>query len=383
MNGAHGQIPYTQSTASLDVPPPYHFPGVNVNTFIWEMDVSLIKHYCDTYLNIGTPEERGYTYRPAVFWPYATLLVLQYPVMISAAVGTDMPHEVPYCDRGVISQTEVFIALPVVRYGRGPLGLLTESALEWALPFIVVGNPMSCVCGREMLGLGKLLAGIECGQSTYPRSFRTHMTLPGWANDKPDTMQENLTILDIKTGPTLPTFRKHSPSVESLATALSSRDMGWLMGQMQSVSNMIDQASMEMIPTEMRTIGLKQYRDAADPNRAVYQALTSCRSHYSNIRNFEFYDEKDVTIEFNDEGSFHELLNLFFRLPKEPTGEKIRVDAQAAFKFEADIDFDQMRIIRNVPIQDRFGHYVTEGSEDLASPWFRPWRGFFSGRKGR
>lgn len=373
------RIPYTQSAASLDVPPPYHFPNVNVNTFVWKMDVSLIKQYCDTFLNIGPAKERGYTYRPAVFWPYATLLVLQYPVMISAAVGTDLPNELPYCDRGVISQTEVFVALPVMRYGEGPLGLLTESALEWALPFIVVGNPMSSVCGREMLGLGKLLAGIECGEATYPRSFRTHMTLPGWADNEPGTMQEDLTILEIETGPTLPTFRRHTPNSQSLATALASREMGWLIGRMQTMSNMVDEATLDMVPTEMRTIGLKQYRDAADPSRAVYQALASCRSHYSNIRNFEFYDEKDVSIKFNDLGSFRELLKLFFRVEGDPVGKKIEVEAEAAFRFDADIDFDQMRIIRNIPIENSEGKVVTRGSEDLASPWFRPWRGFFAG----
>lgn len=205
------------------------------------------------------------------------------------------------------------------------------------------------------------------------------MTLPGWADNEPGTMQEDLTILEIETGPTLPTFRRHTPNSQSLATALASREMGWLIGRMQTMSNMVDEATLDMVPTEMRTIGLKQYRDAADPSRAVYQALASCRSHYSNIRNFEFYDEKDVSIKFNDLGSFRELLKLFFRVEGDPVGKKIEVEAEAAFRFDADIDFDQMRIIRNIPIENSEGKVVTRGSEDLASPWFRPWRGFFAG----
>lgn len=389
MTSARRPIPYVQSAASLDVPPPYHFPNVTVNSFVWEMEVSLIKHYCDTYLNLGAPEERGYTYRPAVFWPYANLMVLQYPVMIATGTYEHLEGEVPYCDRGTISQTEVFVALPVMRYGKGPLGLLTESALEWALPLIVVGNPISSVCGREMLGLGKLLADIECGEGKYPGSFETLMKLPGWRDRHADTMQELLPILSIETAPTLPTFRRkrkgtgkndQGPDLDSLSTLMASREMGWVVGQMQSASNFVDQTSLETIPTEMRTIGLKQYRDAGDPGRAVYQALVSCRSHYANIRNFQFYDEDDVIIEFIDNASFREVLKLFFRLSGEPQGEPIGVPVKAGFRFEADIDFDQARIVREVPIRDEKGDIVRPGNEDISSPWFRPWRGFFANR---
>ena len=47
-------IPYVQSSASLQVPPPYHFPGVTVNAFVWEASMARVQAYCDTFFNLGS-----------------------------------------------------------------------------------------------------------------------------------------------------------------------------------------------------------------------------------------------------------------------------------------------------------------------------------------
>src|SRR5678815_1944693 len=122
-------IPYTQSTASQEVPPPYHFPGVTLNAFVWEVDIAKVQAHCDRYLNLGDPKTRGFTYIPAATWPYAQLMLVDYPVMISAG-PEHVGHEVPYSDRGVVSQQEVFIALPVIRVGTAPGTLITNSTLS-------------------------------------------------------------------------------------------------------------------------------------------------------------------------------------------------------------------------------------------------------------
>ena len=71
-------IPYTQSVASQEVPPPYHFPGVTVNGFVWEAHLDRVQQYCDTFLNLGDERDRGFSYGPAPAWPYAVMLVLDY-----------------------------------------------------------------------------------------------------------------------------------------------------------------------------------------------------------------------------------------------------------------------------------------------------------------
>jgi hypothetical protein len=211
MNPDGPRVPYVQSVGSLDVPPPYHFPGVTVNAFVWEAQMSAVQDYCDRFLNLGTPEERGFTYKPAPFWPYATLLFLDYPVMISSNPAPQDMGEVPYGDRGIVSQTEVLVSLPVVRYGLGADRLVTESELECALPFIVVGNPMSAVCGREMLGLGKLLAEIKTGEGRYPDSFLGTVDLPGWSEMRTGVEQQMLRFITRRDRPRPAQFPHFQP----------------------------------------------------------------------------------------------------------------------------------------------------------------------------
>ena len=373
-------IPYVQSSASLQVPPPYHFPGVTVNAFVWEASMARVQAYCDTFFNLGSAEERGFTYRAVPQWPYATLLFLDYPVMVSSNPHQDT-GDTPYCDRGIISQTEVFVALPVMRVGAGPAKLVTHSELEWALPFIAVGNPMSAVCGREMLGLGKLLAEITTGEGKFPYGFQGIVKLPGWSEQRTGVRQQVLPLLTVQTGPLLPTFRGSDP-IESIATLLQSREAGWAMSNMASVANLVDTASIGLLPTSLRTVGLKQYRDALDPERAVYQALVTCRSHYSNVREFCLYDEDDVDIEFNDVGSFHDILSVFLEIGETPTGAMITAKPVGGYRFMADIDYDLMRVIHQFAIDGPDGQLAIPARSDLVARWFRPWHGFFKREPG-
>ena len=73
MTTARPRIPYVQSSASLQSPPPYSFPGVTVNSFVFEVSMARAQRYCDRFLNIGPEEERDYVYRPLAAWPYASL----------------------------------------------------------------------------------------------------------------------------------------------------------------------------------------------------------------------------------------------------------------------------------------------------------------------
>jgi hypothetical protein len=372
-------IPYVQSAASQEVPPPYHFPGVKVNVFVWEAPMDPVQAYCDRYFNLRSDEERGFVYKPAAYWPYATLLFLEYPVMISAGRTPEkVGNEVPYSDRGVISQTEVFIALPVVRYGIGPARLALESTVNWALPFIVVGNPMSCVCGREMLGMGKLLADITTGESTFPGSFKGTVTLPGWPILEP-CRQEMMPFLEVTTAPVLPSFRG-SLDEDSLFSLLRSREAGWLLDSALGALGAVDAMSYGVLPTTMRTISLKQFRDALHPDRALYQALVTCRSAYSNYRNFHFYNETDVDIAFHDTGSFNEILRVFLDAPQRPSGRTLTIKPKAAFQFTADIEFDEMRTIFTFPLDRGPNLAPVRQTRDIVARWARPWRGFFFGQ---
>jgi hypothetical protein len=373
-------ITYTQSVASQEVPPPYHFPQVNVHAFVWDASMARIEAYCDKFLNLGTDAERGFVYQPAAFWPYNLLLFIHYPVMISSS-NQPPPGECPYSDRGIITQTEVFVAMPVVRVPTRRSQLLFDTEFEWALPFIVVGNPMSAVAGREMIGMSKLLAEINTPAPKFPGSFEAEVRLPGWLG--PDDKQQELQFLKVTTMPALPTFRGSKPE-SSLWTLFQGRVGNLLMSGMGTALEVVDAVSFGLLPTAMRTVSLRQYRDANDPRTAVYQALVSCRSKYTNIDNFQFYNENDVDIEFRDKGSFGEILRYFLHMPQgsanNPTGRAHRVKPRAAFRFNADIDFDDMRTIHTFPVDRGHGLAPTPPSSDLATSLARSLRGFFGPR---
>lgn len=370
-------IPFAQSSTSEQVPPPYFFPGVTVNAFVWPVNIDRVQTYCDQTFNLGTEEERGFTYRPAALWPYATLLFLDYPVMISSNPLPQDIGEVAYSDRGIISQTEVFIALPVIRYGTNPETLLTQTTLEWALPFIVVGNPMSSVCGREMLGLGKLLADIETGEGWYPDSFEGSIKLPGWPTLKPGVQMQEMPFVQVRTNPALPTFRTSQSPKRSLSTLFESREASVAIEEIANLSNFITDSSLGMIPTNMRTVGLKQYRDAKDTGRAIYQSIVTCRARYSNLDKFKMYDEADIQIEFWDRGSFNQILQVFLDVGPEPTNKTVQVKPVAGFRFEADISYDQMRVIHSFPIDRENGLPPIPAQSDLDANWARSIKGFF------
>jgi len=375
-------IPYVQSAASQEVPPPYHFPGVTVNAFLWEAQLAPIQAYADRYLNLGSAEERGFTYKACAFWPYAMLLFIDYPVMISASRTSEyVLQATPYSDRGIVTQREVFVALPLMRYGYGLKGLVLDTTLEWALPFIVVEQPMSAICGREMLGLEKLKAEIKLGEGVFPDSFAGSVTLPGWTSLTQGELQKQLPFLEVTTGPAAPTFRG-TANQESFWTLLRSRTASDLIDGLGTLSDFVDTISLGTMPTAMRTISLKQFRDAAQPEKAVYQALISCRSKYSAIQNIVFYKEPDVSITFHDEGSFHGILKVFLKLPDPdaevaPTGRSYSFQPKAAYRFNANIDFDEMRTVHTfTPVfPGAAGGPSVPGQ--LLAPRLRPWQGFF------
>jgi hypothetical protein len=378
-------IPYTQSVASQEVPPPYHFPNVTVNAFVWEAHLDRVQAYCDRFFNLGDAKDRGFVYGPAPIWPYAILLFIDYPVMISASpTPQSVLHATPYSDRGIVTQQEVFVAIPVIRRGLGPMRALTDTTLEWALPFIVVGEPMSAVCGREMLGLEKLRALIQTGESSFPDSFRGQVSLPGWSEITPNVMQEMMLFLDVDTGPAVPTFRG-SPDTSSLWTLFRSRAAAGMIDVMATASDAIETLSAGTFPTSMQTVSLKQFRDALKPEEAVYQALVSCRSKYSRIQNFQFYKEEDAHIRFYKTGSFADSLE-FIELPPgnpsdDPKDAANAFSPKAAYRFNANIDFDNMRTLHTFPVRPAPHLAPAPPEGEMTAPWLRPWKGLFEAKR--
>ena len=175
----------------------------------------------------------------------------------------------------------------------------------------------------------------------------------------------------------LPSFRTSQSPKQSMSTLFESREASFAIEEAASLSNFVADASLGMIPTNMRTVGLKQYRDAVHTDRAVYQSIVTCRARYSNLDKFKMYDEEDVRIEFSDRGSFNEILQVFLDVGPTPSNNSFRVKPIAGYRFEADIDYDQMRVIHSFPIDREDGLPPIPAQSDLDANWARSIKGFF------
>jgi hypothetical protein len=187
-------------------------------------------------------------------------------------------------------------------------------------------------------------------------------------------MQQPMTFLEVTTGPATPTFRG-APDEASLWTLLRSQTASRAIGALATVADFVDQVSDGIVPTAMQVVTLKQIRDAGDPARAVFQSLVTCRAKYSNITDFHFYNEQDVAITFHSEGSFGEIARVFLDDAKLKTFKP-----KAAYRFGADIDFDDMRTLYNFAVDRGPGLAPTPAGGDMLAPGLRPLRGFFGPR---
>lgn len=377
-----GTVPYAQYVSSVEAPPPYHFPGVIVHAFVIDIDVDQAQRYADTMFNLGEAKTRGFVYNTVPTWPYGLLLFIQYPEMICAGGrGQTMGSDPAYRDRGIITQTEAFLAIPLMRCGTTWTGVL-DTTLDWMLPFITVENPMSAACGREMLGLEKLLSDIDIAEWAYPGSFEGTIKIPGWQTHDPDDIQGLLPFVTVQAHPPLPTPFGPDP-LASPMSLLQTRAGSGMVDTLADLSLWAGRLSLGTLPLDMRTVSLKQFRDAANPNLAIYQALVTCRSRYTDVRDFRVFDENGVSIVFNNFASFTPILKVFvndFELARQ--GSQVRLPCRAAYSLRATIDFDDMRTIYTAPLDtDRTLAAPIPPESDLTAPWARPWVGLFKGAK--
>ena len=374
---------FVQSVANQQMPPPYTFRGATVHAFVFESPMTAVQAYCDRYFNLGEAAERGFVYRPLSIFPYAMLLIIEYPMMVCMDTRQFDAAETPFADRGYTSQNEVFVAIPLARHGVTPANVLLDATVEWALPFIAVDNSTSAFSGREMLGLEKLKGAITLGGGVFPDSFTAKVDLPGWQSLDPTAVQQMITFLEITTHPTLPTFRG-SPNETSVWSLFRSNLASGVLQGLSAAVDGLDAIMAGLLPAAMEVVALKQFRDAEDPRKAVYQALVAMRSRYYNITNLRFYNETNVSIAFKDGGSFGEIIRVFLAAPDNTSPLKaVFQDAvctpKAAFRFKTDIDFDDMRTLHTFPVDGQPAPPPRPPRDDsLLTPWLRPLRAFWS-----
>jgi hypothetical protein len=266
---------FIEHDGESQLPPPYRFPGVSINSFRLEGTLKAVQALCDQFLNIDAVTARGSNYVAAS--QYVDLEILKYPRMECT--------QPPFSDHGFCAQNEMYFRVLVARYDAfHGMNILFPSEIGWFIPFIFVDNPWSLVSGREVIALSKNLASFELGPSgsgPYPIKVSAHVLDPY----DPNTCLSPKRIVEIGT-----TKRARSKIPAG----------PWPWGDMDFTSLSIELQDFlrglgVFSESKLTIVGLKQFRDAQNPTTACYQALVQSEFNATNTEINEL-SPADVTL---------------------------------------------------------------------------------------
>ena len=248
---------FVSSGGEPQLPPPYRFPKVSINSFKLEGTSEAIQTLCDTFLNVGTLEARGFRYVAAS--QYVDMEVLNYPRM-----QCSLP---PFADQGFSTQNEIYFRVMVAKL-LASSNLLIPAEISFFVPFIFVDNPWSIISGREVIAFSKNLAKFE-------------PELPGRTGAYP--INVSASVLNPYDQNTLLRLEE-IVSIQGGSRAASKPPIGpWPWGDidfsgMSPVLRDLLPDLRDISQPGFSVIGLKQFRDAQDPSMACYQASSIPRS---------------------------------------------------------------------------------------------------------
>jgi hypothetical protein len=292
-------MPFIGSPATQELPPPFSFKDVEFNYFEVEFPLAAQERFCNTYLNIGPLLDRRYWFTPLL--PIGFFGVVKYAKMFS--------DQGSFAQYGFVAQNEVCFIFPLLRIGITPANLL-DWEISWACPFIAVDSATSAFTGREVLGFRKLYGSIVVNPQGQPSdgSFSAEVKLPAFRTFSPESPQEILPVVHIKTGPkvrnggenTVDTFLgamlQHDRVRSGLETATKAASVN-AHPKIMSVAPLLRHLDpLSLIPEEMSVVNLKQIRDGQDSSQAAYQALVGCRFVHSRTVQPEYYESAEIKV---------------------------------------------------------------------------------------
>ncbi|MFT3775797.1 MAG: acetoacetate decarboxylase family protein [Minicystis sp.] len=251
---------YVERSLNESTAPPYHASDVAMYTAVLPADPMRLRELVDRHLNLGDEK----VYLP--LGPF-TIFYAQDTRALSAA---NVPGHVPERDFGFM--------IPVASCTRRR-GRLQVDGVAVYVPFLWVDLGAAVYGGREVHGFPKGLAQLDFpddpqGDVTMRvRSLLPPRGLPGsrrapWSEE---TLVEATLVRPGETG-----SREPAPRASLLQALGVGAQEGWLrrcgLDRTQRIE-LLRAAGRTLRSGEVRMVFLKQYRDAADPARACYQAV--------------------------------------------------------------------------------------------------------------
>jgi hypothetical protein len=293
--------------ATLQIPPPFRFQGVNCRVFPLRANMAQLTRFCEAFVNRGVPRDLVY-FRPAM--PIVFVQLIHYGRM---AVQTD--------NYGWFSQRELVFSVPVERY-RVRDGSLEFQ--EWGLlnPFIFVDETASEIIGREVYGWNKVSGWLRAETSPWlddPRADRRlaifdtmaygtvfdgralepvdlievcEKAPASWSEVPPD-LRGGYSPLHVIPQAAIRSFELLATAWQNLANLATSSAITWIdnfpaKGIRPLTDTRLDLDKLAsliplVLPVNERNhyslFTLKQFRDAEDPRYACYQSVMSSQMY--------------------------------------------------------------------------------------------------------
>ncbi len=257
--------PYIEYPNDVDIP----MPGLVLNGMLYcfplQGDYDKMLAVCNQRLN-GLLKNQ-----PLRYFPLTT-----HMMMVVAYLPDSYTLNPNYHKPGVIIETGVQIFMPLVECSRNERGQWVAERIVCFIPYIAVDNPYSTVAGREQFGFPKIIGQFQIpdspqtaeqfsvqayGFSVFDQKKPQTAAFHPWLNIKKVSAHENLqtgqwTSSDHAWGDIKHTFER-IPSDKSFVEGLP-----FIIHELE-----------DMLKAEVRLVFLKQFRDAADPMKACYQAI--------------------------------------------------------------------------------------------------------------
>jgi uncharacterized protein with NAD-binding domain and iron-sulfur cluster len=250
-------LTYIGRPGDEEMPLPYAFAGLTIRSFPLVADVAKLQAMCDRYLNIAPPEMLE-------FRPLGGLVFMQVATYASLASTSDR--------EGFFSENEISFNVLLAR-GRRVNGRWQAVDLAFYFPYIYVDNSWAIATGREVFGYPKAWSTLQIPTDPrHPAPVRLEtMVLPALGAGTKLELKPLIEISEHKEG--LIAGLVHT--VEDLGIELKHYLLGHegLLAELDR--SLLREVAHTVTQGRIPVVSLKQYRDAAAPDRACYQAIVS------------------------------------------------------------------------------------------------------------
>jgi hypothetical protein len=280
-----GPVPlYVERGGELVTRHPFDANGVHLHAFALPGDPDLLARFCeDTFVIPSGGSERYVPFSPHV-------------LVILAQIDELRSSERPDRFLGAVGETELGLWVPLYDQRRG--------RLVWAIPYLFVDHPAPLLGGREIYGFPKRLAEFRLA------SDDTAVDLPELSGFEVRTLSIDRFEADARmvdqrviAGKRVAARAEVDSSWERATAGLASLRSRFARGELSAkrrvagrplrerrLSDALDAAGLLARFLALFDVGqvpvvlLKQFRDAADPRRACYQAIVEVVHEPRGIR---------------------------------------------------------------------------------------------------